>query len=195
MRFIIPSAPTLRREPPSGKEWAHEIKWDGWRLQAHKRVGAVTLYSRPGRDITKRFKPIAEAISALKAESLVLDGELVAFDADNRPDFHLLRSKRAPVIAFLFDLLEIDGEDLRDETWRLRRRRLERLLARNRSGVLVLPEVWDDGPGLLRAATVQGLEGIVSKHREAPYRSGRTDAWIKVKVAGWTESNRGRFKR
>lgn len=195
MRFITPSAPRLRREPPIGKEWAHEIKWDGWRLQAHKRVGAVTLCTRNRRDVTQRFKAIADAIGALGPKSLVLDGELVAFDENNRPDFHLLRTKRAPVIAFLFDVLEIDGEDLRGEPWRVRRRRLERLMARNRSGVLVLPEVWDDGPALLRAAAQQGLEGIVSKHREAPYRSGDTDAWIKVKVAGWTESNRGRFKR
>ena len=98
---------------PEGAEWNHEIKWDGWRLQAHKRADGVTLYSRPGNVLTARFPRIAEAIADLPRRSLVLDGELVAFDRTNRPDFHLLRSKRAPVVAFLFDILDCNGGDLR----------------------------------------------------------------------------------
>jgi bifunctional non-homologous end joining protein LigD len=100
-------------------------------------------------------------------------------------DFHLLRCKRAAVVAFIFDVLESDGADLRSKAWKDRCVFLERIMARNKSPLLQLSEVWDDGPALLRAAGEQGLEGIVSKHRRAPERSGHTDAWIKVKVAGW----------
>ena len=171
------------------------MKWDGWRLQAHKRAGGVTLYSRPGRDITDRFPLIAEAVEALPRRSLILDSELVAFDPSDRPAFHLLRSKRAPVVAFLFDIMESDGADIRSRPWKGRRVLLERLMTKNRSDLLQLNEVWSDGESLLRGAGEQGLEGIVSKLRKAPYRSGATDAWIKCKAPGWTEANRRRFKR
>lgn len=195
-RPIVPCAPVLRRVPPEGRDWVHEIKWDGWRLQAHKlSSGDVTLYSRPGNDITKRFPYIAEAIAALPRQSIVLDGELVAFNEDGKPDFHLLRRKRAAVVAFLFDVMESNGADLRGKPWRERRRFLERVMQRNRSEDLRMSEIWTDGAALLRAVGELGLEGIVSKHREAPYRSGETDAWVKTKVPGWTEANRSRFKR
>lgn len=193
-RFIRPCAPALRREPPPGHDWVHEIKWDGWRLQAHKTAAGVVLYSRPGNDISDRFPAVAEAVAALPRRSLIVEGELVAFGDDGRPDFHQLRRKRAAVVAFLFDILESDGADLRSKPWKERRVFLERLMARNKSPLLQLSAVFDDGPALLRAAGEQGLEGIVSKHRNATYRSGHTDAWIKVKVAGWTEANRRRFK-
>ena len=107
----------------------------------------------------------------------------------------LLRKRKPPAVAWLFDLLLIDGKDLRRLPWMERRAQLERLMARNKSPLLQLNEVWEDGPGLLRAIGEQGLEGIVSKHRSAPYRSGHTDAWVKVKVLGWSEANRRRFKR
>jgi bifunctional non-homologous end joining protein LigD len=180
---------------PDGEEWAHEIKWDGWRLQAHKTREGVTLFSRPGNDISNRFPAVVEAVAGLPRQSLVLDGELVAFGDDGRPEFHLLRHKRAAVVAFVFDILESDGADLRSKLWSDRRVFLERLMARNRDPILQLNQVWDDGAALLRAVGEQGLEGIVSKYRRAGYRSGHTDAWIKVKVAGWTEGNRRRFKR
>jgi bifunctional non-homologous end joining protein LigD len=124
----------------------------------------------------------------------VIDGELVAFDKSNRPDFHLLLSKRAPVVAFLFDILECNGADLRSRSWRDRRQFLERLLAGGDSGFLQLSQVWDDGAVLLRATGDHGLEGIVSKRRNSPYRSGDSDAWVKDKVAGWNEAKRSRFK-
>ena len=194
MRFIPPCAPTIRDKPPAGPQWVHEIKWDGWRLQAHKRSDGVTLYSRPGNDLTARFPRIAEAVAALPRRSLVLDGELVAFDKTNRPDFHLLRSKRAPVVAFLFDILEYNGADLRTRPWRDRRRFLERVLEGDDSGFLQLSQTWEDGAALLHATGAHGLEGIVSKRRNAPYRSGDSDDWIKVKLSGWKEANRNRFK-
>lgn len=179
---------------PDGDEWAHEIKWDGWRLQAHKSAEGIALFSRHGNDISNRFPAVVEAVAALPRRSLVLDGELVAFRDDGSPDFHLLRSKRAAVVAFLFDILESDGADLRSKSWKDRRIFLERVMARNRSERLRLSDVYDDGAALLLAAGEYGLEGIVSKHRNAAYRSGPSDAWIKVKVLGWSEANRRRFK-
>ena len=192
--FVRPCAPALRREPPIGPEWAHEVKWDGSRLQAHKEGATVRLYSRPGNDISARFPAVADAVKALPRRDLILDGELAAFGDDGRPDFHLLRTRRPAVVAWLFDIMSSDGKDLRGLPWTDRRRLLERLMARNKNPVLQLSEMWDDGAALLRAVGEQGLEGIVSKYRNAPYRSGHTDAWIKVKAPGWTEANRRRFK-
>ena len=120
-KFIRPCAPTLRREPPTGPEWVHEIKWDGWRLQAVKEGATARLYSRPGNDHSDRFPAIAEAVAGLPRRSVILDAELVAFGDDGRPDFHLLRRKRAPVVAFVFDILESDGADLRSKPWSDRR--------------------------------------------------------------------------
>lgn len=191
--FIRPCAPILRRLPPTGPEWIHEVKWDGWRLQAHKWFGAVRLYTRTERDVAEEFPLVIQAVRALKARSLILDGELIATDAAGKPDFHALRRRRPVVLYVVFDILHLDGVDLRREPWTVRRRHLTRLLARGPTG-LQLSEIWDDGAALLLACAEQGLEGIVSKHRNAPYRSGNSDAWIKTKVPGWTERNRRRFK-
>ena len=167
------------------------MKWDRWRFQKAPRCA-----SSPGRatGISDRFPAVAEALAGLPRRSLIVEGELVAFGDDGRPDFHLLRRKRAAVVAFLFDILESDGADLRSKPWKDRRVFLERVMARNKSPLLQLSAVFDDGPALLRAAGEQGLEGIVSKYRRAPYRSGHTDAWQKIKVQGWTEANRRRFR-
>lgn len=193
-RFIRPCAPVLRRVPPIGPEWGHEIKWDGWRLQIHKAAADVRLYTRRERDVSDRFPAILAAVRRLKARSLILDGELVATGADGRPDFYALRLRRPTALAVVFDLLLLDGIDLRPEPWCRRRMLLRRVMPRKPIEGLHLSDVWDDGAALLRAAADQGLEGIVSKHRHAAYRSGPTDAWVKVKVPGWTESNRRRFK-
>jgi bifunctional non-homologous end joining protein LigD len=183
-RPMIGCAPILRRAPPSGPDWIHEIKWDGWRLQAHKRTSGVTLYSRPGRDITKKFSYVAQAIAALPRRTVVLDGELLAFNEDGRPDFHLLRRKRVAVVAFLFDTMKCNGADLRGKPWRERRQYLKQVMGRNRSDDLRISEIWTDGLALLRAVGELGLEGFVSKHRDPPYRAGATDASIKTKVFG-----------
>jgi len=180
-RFIRPCAPARSKQPPEGKQWVHEIKWDGWRLQVHRTDGKVTLYSRPGNDITRRFPHVAAAISNLPGGDIVLDGELVAFNEEGQPDFHQLRRKRAPAVAWLFDIMVLNGTDIRAKPWK--------------DEAIHLNEVWDDGAALLRAVGEQGMEGIVSKLRAAPYVSGDTDSWIKTKVPGWTESNRGRFRR
>jgi bifunctional non-homologous end joining protein LigD len=134
------------------------------------------LYSRPGNDISDRFKAITEAVVALPRRSLILDGELVAYDESNRPNFHLLRRKRPALVVWIFDILEVDGVALRRLPWTERRQRLDRLLARNRNPLLQLNDVWDNGEALLRACADQDLEGVVSKLRSAPYISGMMNA-------------------
>jgi bifunctional non-homologous end joining protein LigD len=104
-----------------GPDWVHEVKWDGWRFQAHKEGAMVRLFSRPGKDISDRFPAVAEALAGLPRRSLIVEGEFVAFGDDGRPDFHLLRRKRASVVAFLFDILESEGADLRSKPWNDRR--------------------------------------------------------------------------
>jgi hypothetical protein len=151
----------------------------------------VLLYSRRGNDITKRFPAVAEAIATLPGGDLILDGELVAFNDVNRPDFHQLHRRRPTTVAWLFDLMHLGDEDLRDLPWTQRRRRLERLMARNKSDALHLNEIWDDGEALLRAASEQGLEGIVSKWRSSPYVSGDTDAWVKIRWRAGRKANAG----
>lgn len=183
--FIRPCAPALKRIPPDCPDWVHEIKFDGWRLQAHKNGGETTLFSRSGRDITASFPAVAGALRALPRQSLILDGELISTDEKGRPDFHSLRKRRPNASGIIFDILLENGTDLRRLPWSDRRKRLEKLMARNRSPILVLSEVWEDGTALLKAAAEQRIEGIVSKYRNAPYRSGPTDAWQKVKIPGW----------
>src|SRR5918993_1458456 len=130
--FIEPGQAVLGAEAPSGPEWIHEIKHDGYRLIARKDGDRVRLWSRNGRDWTNNFAGIAAAIRTLPAASLVLDGEAVAHTYEGLPDFHALRSRYGAETAtmFAFDVLFIDEEDLRPQPLMHRKARLARLLAR-----------------------------------------------------------------
>lgn len=145
--FIRPCAPVLRRVPPSGPEWVHEVKWDGWRLQAHKWFGDVRLFTQRERDASETFPLIADAISKIKARSLILDGEVIATNADGKPDFHQLRRRRPTALYVVFDLLFLDGVDLRQRPWTERRRQLERLMSRNKVEAYIFPRFGMMGPG------------------------------------------------
>ena len=116
--FVEPSHPTLREKAPSGERWVHEIKFDGYRAQAHLRNGQPAIYARAGYDWTLRFQPMADALATLPATDLIMDGEVVAADSRGVPDFGLLhadlaagRKDRLPYYAF--DLLYLEGFDLR----------------------------------------------------------------------------------
>jgi bifunctional non-homologous end joining protein LigD len=188
--FVRPCAPALKRTPPDGPEWAHEIKWDGWRLQAHKGGDAICLMSRSGKDITRRFPLIAEAMLAFPAREVILDGELISINEAGELDFHALRSRWPDAAAIIFDVLFYNGKDLRPQPWFKRRAQLEKIMARNKSPLLQISDVWNEGDKVLQVAAESRLEGIVSKYRNAPYRSGPTDAWQKVKVPGWESFRR-----
>ena len=191
--FIVPSAPVLKRAPPSGPEWLHEVKHDGWRAQLHRQAGGAAILSRNGKDITARFAIIRKALLGLPP--CIIDAELVGCDADGIPDFHALTTGNAHGCrAWCFDLMMIDGKDVRAEPLEERRARLETLLAGADQDLLRLSESFDDPVKLLEAAMKLGLEGIVSKRREQSYRSGPNSGWVKVKTAAWRDANRDRWE-
>jgi bifunctional non-homologous end joining protein LigD len=182
--FILPCLPTKASTPPSGALWLHEIKHDGFRVIARKDGTKVRLYSRPGNDLTYRFPLIAETVAGLPSRSCVIDGEAVACGDDGKPSFDVLRNRRhdASVFLYAFDLIELDGADLRREPLVVRKATLISVLAKAVSGVRVNEHMeCDDGDMVFRHACKLGLEGIVSKRRDSLYRSGRSPDWLKSK--------------
>jgi bifunctional non-homologous end joining protein LigD len=191
--FIEPCDPTLRERPPNGREWLHEIKIDGYRAQMHVHAGKVIVYSRSGYDWTDKFRSLAEAAKALAAHEFVVDGEATVLGKTGLPDFQALRrelgSKRSDRLIYqAFDLLRLDGFDLRGAPLIERKRALQRLLA-GAPPNLVYVDFFeqDEGQTVFEHACRLGLEGIVSKRRDSPYRSGRQEIWIKSKC---TKSDR-----
>lgn len=193
--FITPSAPVLKAEPPTGADWIHELKHDGWRAQLHLRHGETTIYSRNGADITRRFRSIADALKLLPVRAAILDAEIIACDADGTPSFNALM-KGAPhgCCAYCFDLLALDDQSLLDRPLNYRRARLQKLLARAQGGTLRFSEAFSDPIELLEACARHGYEGIVSKRKSDTYLPGSNPSWIKVKTAPWREANRERWK-
>jgi bifunctional non-homologous end joining protein LigD len=184
--FIEPCHPTPREEGPSGGRWIHEIKFDGYRTQAHLRSGRPAMYTRRGHDWTRRFQPIADALAKLPAADLILDGEAVVADSRGIPDFGLLHADLAAsrgdrLLYYAFDLLYLDGLDLRGARLAERKRVLAELLAGTSERILYAEHLEGDGAEIQERACAMGLEGIVSKQQDAPYRSGRVESWIKVK--------------
>jgi ATP-dependent DNA ligase len=164
----------------------HEIKHDGFRVIARKDANRVKLYSRPGNDLTDRFPLIVEALAKLRSRSCVIDGEAVACGDDGISSFDRIRYRRHDESVFLyaFDLIELNGDDLRRDPLAVRKATLASasLLARVAPG-LRFNEHMDgaDGPLVFQHACKLGLEGIVSKRRDSSYRSGRSPDWIKSK--------------
>jgi bifunctional non-homologous end joining protein LigD len=200
--FVPPQLATLRPSAPTGAAWVHEIKFDGYRVEPQIRDGAARLLTRTGLDWTERFgAAIPAALAALPAEAAVLDGEIVVETARGVSDFAALQADLAAgrgdrLVLYLFDLLHCDGRDLRPEPLLARKAALAELLA-GAGPPLRLSEHFDaDGDVMLRHACRLSLEGVVSKRRDAPYRSGRGRDWIKSKcaerqefvVAGFTPS-------
>jgi bifunctional non-homologous end joining protein LigD len=195
--FIVPYSPTLRARPPEGDAWLHEIKFDGWRIQLHKRGRDVALYTKNGHDYTKRLPSIAAAVAALPVRSVrsaIMDGELTATDERGLPDFralHFRKGKGQQLCVWAFDLLELNGRDLREEPLMKRKAELKRLLNKTADIRLRYLESFDNAEKLLAHAEALGLEGIVSKRRDRPYRSVRCE-WVKVKCRAWREANKDR---
>jgi bifunctional non-homologous end joining protein LigD len=182
--------------PPAGDAWLHEVKFDGWRLQLHKIGPDVWLFTKNGHDYTARLPSIAAAVAALPVRAVILDGELVASDEKGHPDFRALQRRRASaeLSVWVFDILAINGRDLRPRPLLERKRILARLMKRCAGNLLRHSESFDDPIALLDVAEREGLEGIVSKHKQAPYRPGVSRQWIKVKTAAWRRSNRERWR-
>jgi bifunctional non-homologous end joining protein LigD len=183
VRRYEPCLPRLANEPPAGPGWIHEIKHDGFRILAELSAGGVKLITRKGFDLAQRFPLAAAAIAALPARSCVVDGDAIACDANGLSVFDLLRYRRQDdaVTLCAFDLLELDGEDLRREPIEVRKRTLKGLLRRAHPGIAFNRHFDAEGAIVFSQACALGCEGIVSKRLGSPYRSGRGDCWIKVK--------------
>jgi bifunctional non-homologous end joining protein LigD len=178
--FIEPCLPTVADTVPSGPQWVHEIKHDGYRFICRHEGDRVRVFSRRGNDYSDRVPAIADALQTLKVKSVTLDGEGVVCDPDGVTDFVLLRAalgRKGSRRAFLyaFDLLELDGRDMRREPWSDRRWKLARLLRGAGHGVQLSDHIEStDGDTAFRHACVMGLAGIVAKRRDRLYRSGRS---------------------
>jgi bifunctional non-homologous end joining protein LigD len=203
LRRAVPELATLTGSPPAGREWLHEIKFDGYRILASLDRGRVELTSRNGKDWTARFPEIARAVAELPVRDALLDGEVVALDAAGASSFRRLQEalgagRTRGLVYQAFDLLGLDERDLARAPLVERKRSLADLLARLDARATVLrytDHVDGDGPALFAEACKLGLEGIVSKRAASTYRGGRTGQWLKIKctqheelvVGGFTE--------
>jgi bifunctional non-homologous end joining protein LigD len=191
--FVPPSLATLREKAPSEPGWLHEIKFDGYRIQARIDRGRVALLTRKGLDWTDKFPNVAAAAAKLGARSALIDGEIVVEDERGVASFSGLQAalkagEANSFIYYVFDLLHLDGRDLTALPLIERKQQLKRLIGEKAEGPMRYSEHFDEaGPLVLRHACEMGLEGIVSKRADAPYRGGRSEAFIKTKCANSQE--------
>jgi bifunctional non-homologous end joining protein LigD len=191
LRFIEPQLASPVDQPPEGNHWIHEIKHDGYRSQVLLEHGKARVFTRNGYDWSDRYPSIVRAASRLRCKSAIIDGEAIVQDGDGRSDFESLqsaiRARPQSIILYAFDLLHLDGKDLRQQTLAERRAKLKHLVGSDGESRIQFSEEFDgDGAALFRACAERTLEGIVSKQALAPYRSGRTKTWLKTKC--FTES-------
>ncbi len=198
LKHIPPQLAVLESSPPEGDDWLHEIKYDGYRMEALLEGGSCRLITRNGLDWSDRYPAIVKAASKLGAQSAILDGELVALDKDGRCRFSDLQNKATipSLVCFWFDLLHLDGADLRKRPLLERKKKLEELLTGADPALRYSSHIIGSGQRVAESACAMGLEGVVSKNASAPYASGRHATWIKSKcilndefvVAGWRRS-------
>ena len=188
--FVAPCLATLSSKAPDSGKWVHEIKFDGYRIQARLDRGKVKLLTRKGLNWTSKFPTVAAAIAKLPAKSALIDGEVVVEGDDGLSSFSLLQqdlkaSRHDRTVLYGFDLMHLDGADLKSLPLVSRKDGHAKLFKREPArGVLRLSEsLTEAGSTLLRHACKMGLEGIVSKVADAPYRSGRGQDWIKTKCS------------
>jgi bifunctional non-homologous end joining protein LigD len=191
--FVEPALATRVEEPPKGDDWIHEIKYDGYRMLAAVSGDSVRLYTRNGLDWTGRFQPIADAFAALNLKDVLIDGEAAVAQANGRTDFSSLQKSLengaagAGVSYFAFDLLAEGAKDLRKLPLSERKARLEKLLAKAKPPIRLSPYFEGYGDKVVAAFQEKGLEGVVSKKADSPYRSGRSNSWLKVKLVNEQE--------
>lgn len=184
LRFIRPMEPELVEQPPKGGEWSHEVKFDGYRTQIIKDADGIRFYTKNGFDWTDKYRPLAEEAKTISAESFIIEGETIVTNEAGLSDFHALRSAitRRPQDLYLvaFDLLHLDGRDLRDMPLKDRREILQALIPAG--GHIQFSEALPGtGDAVYLLACEANLEGIVSKRLDSPYRSGSTMNWRKIK--------------
>ncbi|MGD9980414.1 MAG: DNA ligase D [Hyphomonadaceae bacterium] len=203
--FVEPALATRVERAPASDAWIHEIKYDGYRIQAAVSGDSVRLYTRTGLDWTGKFQSVADALAKLDLKDVLLDGEVAVAQANGKTDFSALQKSLESGVAkgvsyFVFDLLAEGAKDLRKTPLSERKQRLDKVLARAKAPIRVSPYFEGGGPDVLAAFQEQGLEGVVSKKATSTYQSGRTNAWLKVKcvneqefvIVGYQPSLRGR---
>jgi bifunctional non-homologous end joining protein LigD len=187
---VEPCLALLQSKAPESDDWAFEVKWDGYRLAIHVEPGKVRVLTRGGHDWTHRFPTIAHDARELGLDTAILDGEAVVLDEKGASNFGALQKAlggrggkafASSAILYAFDLLYLDGRDLRALPLDERRGMLERLIGKQHSSIRLSEEVDAHGADFLKLACQLGLEGIIAKRRDAPYRSGRGGEWLKIK--------------
>jgi bifunctional non-homologous end joining protein LigD len=183
--FIDPALATPIDKVPSGERWLHEIKFDGYRVQVHLRDTAITVFTRRGNDWTKRFKKIADEAWHINAGSAIIDGEVVVPSVDGTTDFSVLQNelkgRSAKIVLVAFDLLYLNGYDLRKLPLIERKARLKNLITE--TDIQFSESFEIDGGEMFKHACKTGLEGVVSKVRESKYVSDRVNDWVKKTCA------------
>jgi ATP-dependent DNA ligase len=181
--FVPPCLPRPAQPPPVGPDWVHEIKHDGFRILARRDERGVLLFTRNGYNFTDRFPPIANAIKNLPVRSCLIDGEAIVVGTTGLSVFDLIRYRQHDHAAILcaFDLIELDGKDLRRKPLEERKHTLANVLYRERDGIVFNRHYDGDGAIIFKEVCALGCEGIVSKRLGSPYRSGRSDHWLKIK--------------
>ena len=188
LQFIKPCLAEAASAPPSGDQWVHEIKFDGYRIQAHLANSKARLFTRNALDWTDKFGLIAGEVQKLRAGNAIIDGEAVVQDAAGVADFDALRrelerGRNARIVIMAFDLLHLDGTDLRRQSLLERKAQLRSLIGKpsNSSLLQFSDHMAGEGSDVFKNACRMGLEGIVSKRIDRHYRSGRSGDWLKVK--------------
>jgi bifunctional non-homologous end joining protein LigD len=178
-----PCLPRVADAPPADAGWIHEIKHDGFRILAHRQGRAVRLITRNGNDLANRFPLGAAAVLALPVRSCVVDAEAIVCDDRGMAVFDLIRGhgRNGRAILCAFNLLEVDGEDIRREPIENRKRRLSGVLRLPHDGISLNEYFGGDGATICKHACALGCEGIVSKRLGSPYRAGRSPRWLKTK--------------
>jgi bifunctional non-homologous end joining protein LigD len=188
-QFISPALATLKAAPPSGRDWIHEVKFDGYRIQAHVALGKVKLLTRSGLDWTARFGgAVPRELLSLDCKQAVIDGELVVLSPKGVASFSLLQADLSEgrsdrMVFYAFDLLQLNNSSWLGKPLAKRKLRLEELLSRQPEHAVVRysEDFAETGEVMLSHACRMGLEGVISKRVDAPYHSGRTLDWIKSK--------------
>ena len=200
--FQPPQLATLVDAVPSGNDWLHEIKYDGYRSLLSVAGERVKVFTRTGLDWTDRFAALAKEMAAMNLPPALIDGEIVALDGNGNPDFSTLQRRlkgegEGPLHLFAFDLLQLEGEDLTGQPNIVRKEKLAMLLGQGGAHIHLADHVVGAGEKLFRTLCEAGQEGIICKRADAPYRGARTKNWLKVKctrrqefvIVGWTPSS------
>ncbi|MFL6567540.1 MAG: non-homologous end-joining DNA ligase, partial [Chthoniobacterales bacterium] len=185
-KFVAPMKATPVEKLPAGDEWIYEVKWDGYRVEAIKAGDDVQLRSLKDRPLNSDFPTVRDSVAAISAGTAIIDGEVVAVNAQGKPSFQMLQNRGSSgrewqIVYYAFDLLHLDGRDLKREPLEKRKAELKRAIAG--SPLLYSAELKGDPDEIIESIQSAGLEGVIAKRRDSPYQpSGRTSAWLKLRL-------------